>query len=1037
MTELHNRLQATLGDAFRLERELARGGMSRLFLATEASLNRQVVIKVLPPEMANDVSAARFKQEIELAAQLQHPHILPVLTAGAQDDLIYYVMPYVTGESLRHRLTTEGKLPVTDAARILYEVSDALAYAHAHGVVHRDIKPENILLEQGHAVLTDFGVARALAEARGEERLTETGLAVGTPGYMAPEQVAGERHVDARADVYALAVVGYEMLAGTPPFTGPTAQAVLAAHLTETPKPLSELRADTPPAITTTIAQALAKDPAERLQTAAEFRDVVGTPSGVIAAIAAPRRWLWGVAAAAVLVLAGVFALWPRGWSIEGDPRKSIIVFPFENRTGIADNDWLQEASMNLLDLSLAHWEDMRVYDDERTASLMRRRDVASPQDLDFDAAQAMAREARVGTLVLGDIRRERDSLVVEAKVHDVASGDRLATEIVRSDLASDPRLLFDSVAARILQVSGAPAGERPGVVAQTTRSLDAYRAYLAGTDALQRFALDSAEMHLTRAVELDSTFALTYIQLRNVEGWRTAAGDPAKRRALVAKAAAHSQALPSRLRSLIQAYAAFENNQLRRSRSIAEQLIARDPADVEAWYQLGEAHYHDRSQEFPHPDTVGNVGKALHAFQRALALDSNYVLAYQHILDALSNCADAGASYLCFADSALYAEPAALRARFGAETVERLRRQAEEERVATAYGWVSAAPSSIRAREGLIRLLLDRERFDEAANQSTILKDLGLESQALAYEARALFAQRRFSEAADRMTESTATLSDAELDAQMFDAYGNAFVIVGAAGRVDKARELMTRWIRAIPVDAIPVTGPEGDVAMLPTAIIGELIDIVLAEYHVDSVEISRAAHEWLDLLQSTLAPDTAAYRIIMTAPDFAMLTSYLWSRDTTILTHFLSYQDADTWHSGRAHLALARGDTAEARDIVERRFRPDESRPAGWSGAESKEGYAWADLLARLGDLREAVDAYAQLDSIHLDAGVTLMIRSWAERGALYQELGERRQAIEMYQKFIDALEDGDETVQPMVERARRALAALRGEAYPPVDR
>jgi len=291
MNELYARVQAALGDAYRLERELGGGGMSRLFLAMEASLNRQVVIKLLPPELSSEVSAARFKQEMEFAASLQHPHILPILAAGAREGLLYYIMPFVAGESLRGRLEREGQLSVEDATRLLSEVADALAFAHGRGIIHRDIKPENVLLEGKHAVLADFGIARALLESRTGRPLTVTGTSVGTPGYMAPEQFSGES-VDARADVYALAVVGYEMLAGAPPFTGPSAQAVLTAHLTTPPAPVHILRPDVPLAISLALSQALAKEPGARYASAAEFGDAIaaGSVTGPTTPVTAAQR---------------------------------------------------------------------------------------------------------------------------------------------------------------------------------------------------------------------------------------------------------------------------------------------------------------------------------------------------------------------------------------------------------------------------------------------------------------------------------------------------------------------------------------------------------------------------------------------------------------------------------------------------------------------------------------------------------------------------------------------------------------------------
>ena len=282
LDDLRSRLEAALGGAYAVERELPAGAASRLFLATETALNRKVVVKVLAAESASVVGAARFKQEMELAAQLQHPHVLEVLTAGARDDLLYYLMPFVAGESLRHRLEREGALPVADAVLVLREVADALAFAHAHGIVHRDVKPENILLQGGHAVLTDFGVARAVLAARGGRRLTDPGTAVGTVGYMAPEQAAGDHDVDARADVYALGVVGYEMLTGTPPFSAATLQALVAAHQTQLPAAPREVRLEVPADVSAAVLMALAKDPAARFQSAADFRDALPGPAELL-----------------------------------------------------------------------------------------------------------------------------------------------------------------------------------------------------------------------------------------------------------------------------------------------------------------------------------------------------------------------------------------------------------------------------------------------------------------------------------------------------------------------------------------------------------------------------------------------------------------------------------------------------------------------------------------------------------------------------------------------------------------------------------
>src|SRR5438309_8460705 len=259
--------------------------MSRVFLAQEVRLGRQVVVKVLPPELAAGVSAERFEREIQLAAKLQHPHIVPLLTAGAQGDLLYYVMPHIAGESLRARIVHERELPIGETVRILRDVCDALAYAHGHGVVHRDIKPDNVLLSGKHALVTDFGVAKAVSSSTGSGSgtLTSIGMALGTPAYMAPEQAAGDPNADHRADLYAVGVLGYELLAGRTPFGGLSPQGMLAAQVTATPDPVTQHRDSVPPALAALIMRCLAKLPADRPQIAEELLgqlEAMATPTG-------------------------------------------------------------------------------------------------------------------------------------------------------------------------------------------------------------------------------------------------------------------------------------------------------------------------------------------------------------------------------------------------------------------------------------------------------------------------------------------------------------------------------------------------------------------------------------------------------------------------------------------------------------------------------------------------------------------------------------------------------------------------------------
>ncbi len=623
-SDLATRLQAALGDAYRIERELGGGGMSRLFVAEEASLHRRVVVKVLPPQFASEVSAARFRQEVEVAARLQHPNILPVLAAGTRDDLIYYIIPYVPGESLRHRLTREGRLPVPDALEILREVADALAYAHSEGILHRDIKPENVLLMGRHASLTDFGVARALSEARTGEPLTETGLAVGTPGYMAPEQAAGERHLDARADVYALAVVGYEMLTGKPPFEGPTAQAVLAAHLTITPRPLSEIRPEVPAGVSEVIARALHKSPVDRLRTAAELRDGLRVEMAVSAP---PWRGLWWAAGVIALALiAGGLALFGRSRSPSRVDENLLAVAPFDAVSPSVEE--YREGLLTILSRSLDGAGPIRTV----SPTIVVRRWAG---ESDPASASALGRGTGAGLVVFGQVvPAGADSVRLSATIYDVRR-ERSAGEVeVRDDRQRIDRIA-DTLAVRLLREVGRtrPVGAVRFAALGST-SLPAIKLFLAAEQFYRRGQWDSTIVYAERAVAVDSDFTLALRRIPNALWWSNADVSP-----MLLRAGARNHGLAPRESLLVRAdsiWGALDSDilpswpLLRQLNATVRETVKRYPDDPEAWYMMGETAYHYGGQVAPRV----SPRVAFDAFARALELDSAFAPAYEHIVD-------------------------------------------------------------------------------------------------------------------------------------------------------------------------------------------------------------------------------------------------------------------------------------------------------------------------------------------------------------------------------------------------------------------
>ena len=354
-------IKAAIADRYTIERELGRGGMATVYLAEDLKHHRKVAVKVLRPDLAAALGPARFLQEIEIAAQLQHPNILPLYDSGDAAGFLFYVMPHIDGPSLRDKLAKEGELPVADAVRILRDVVDALTEAHAHGVVHRDIKPENILLRGRHALVTDFGVAKAVSEATGREQLTTAGVALGTPAYMAPEQASADPHLDQRVDIYAVGCVAYELLTGRPVFMGTTPQMVLSAHMTEPPQPVRRHRDTVPAALESVVMRCLEKRPADRWQKADELLpqlEALATPSGgitptetrpVVASSRRRRRTMIATAAtaAAIVLVVTAVLLVARGGEPAPDIGAGSTVRPVTSYVGWEHSpSWSPDGSM-------------------------------------------------------------------------------------------------------------------------------------------------------------------------------------------------------------------------------------------------------------------------------------------------------------------------------------------------------------------------------------------------------------------------------------------------------------------------------------------------------------------------------------------------------------------------------------------------------------------------------------------------------------------------------------------------------------------
>ena len=617
--------------------------MSRVYLAEEVGLARKVVVKVLAPELSAGVNADRFRRETQLAASLQHPHIVPLLAAGTAGDLLYFTMPYVEGESLRARVKREGALPLRDASRILHDVADALAYAHTRGVVHRDIKPDNVLLSGNHGLVADFGIAKAISASGGSSGLTSVGMAIGTPAYMAPEQAAGDPTVDHRADIYSFGAMAYEALSDHQLFEGRTPQQTLAAHLTEHPEPIQRRRPQVPPELARLVMACLEKNAADRPQTADEvLRVLEGTGTltsggnrqarlavGWRSLLRPQTRWL----VTAVGALAGLLVVWG-SLSRQG------------NHT--LDVDKVAVAPFDVLDPSLQLWREGLV------DLLARSLDGAGPLRTvsttvivkkwtgraDPIAARALGENTGARMVVYGALLNSGpDSVRLTANVLDASTGAELGAVDLRDHRDRLDRLA-DSVAVHVLQAIGATRIRGLGLARATgigSASLPAVRAFLTGEQFLRRSEWDSALASYQQAFRIDSSFTLAYAHAGLAAGWGRSASDSLTT-GYQLRAGALIHGLAPRDSFLVQSESlmtmVLEGPQAlggkwwtygKRAVATLEEAVRRYPEDPDLWYSLGDARFH--------AGMLANESsrQSLDAFDRAIALDSTFSPAYVH----------------------------------------------------------------------------------------------------------------------------------------------------------------------------------------------------------------------------------------------------------------------------------------------------------------------------------------------------------------------------------------------------------------------
>jgi tetratricopeptide (TPR) repeat protein/tRNA A-37 threonylcarbamoyl transferase component Bud32 len=992
-------LSRALAGRYTIERELGRGGMATVYLAQDLRHKRRVALKVLDPELGVVVGGERFRREIEMAAELQHPHVLPVFDSGeAGTGGLWYTMPYVEGESLRERIHREGRLPIPEALRLAREIAEALDYAHSHGVIHRDIKPGNILLSQGHALVADFGIARqaarlATAVAEGSVEillaeagltdisvvdsltgatLTGTGMSLGTPAYMSPEQALGARDIDGRSDQYAVGCVLYEMLTGAPPYTGDSARAVIGQHVTAPVPNVRAVRPEVPAAIGTVLAKALAKTPEARFASAAEFATTLehAAPASIKSALApyvSRRGLLVGTLALLAVAALGLGALLRYQGSAPTLDEQLVAVAPFEVMVpGLAA--W-REQLVEVLSRDLDGVGSVHVV--PPTTVLSRWRGKA-----DLPGAMALGRRTGARRVVYGGVFRSgSDSVRVAATVLDVAR-ERPVRELDVRGPAAQMDHLVDSVAVGLLRELGrAPAVDAAQPANLGAHSLPALKAYLQADQHYRRTAWDSAQIYAEQAVKLDPNFALANRRLAQAifeegSGWVGAK--------YAVRAGELNRGLGPRDSLLVLSDSIFlwlakggfspvgslASSLLgERLFSILEDMQFRYPDDDETWYAIGLARYHLGVWLV----RTGGWQEAFEAFKASVESESPFAPAYSYVVQLSYALGDTGSARR-FATAAIRLNPQSSQSR-GFQALHQL--LALSDTSAQARVFDSLPGDVLGSALGTITFWLDPTELAVriARHRLRAAPDTQAMHQARYFLAHALAFRGRLLEALAVGDTVPAILADAALLGYVPE---------------EQARATFSAWLR------------------------------------------------WPSLSTAALAlPWWGARRDTMALRRFQHLADSVvrFKRPQPSSAIRLSQMATAT----RAHLALARGDTATAL----RRFDSlsAATTPCAWWCQNGQ--LIYARLLAARGRLDKAarlLNEPPMLEGNVLDASPAPLpsdVLWYLERGRVAERLGDSARAREAYRFVAAAWQHPDPELEPYAAEGRAGLARLTAKS------